>query len=215
MEDNPWVHCAPSQFGLGLFSNCFLEKGQTICEYTGTRLNISKLRPGTHCAFHIPGTKTFVDGGGEYSNCKRCIASFANHSDTPNAALQVWPIGRRHRVMLVTLDAVLPGHELLINYNSGGETFGRLSSTTPGYSKPSYMGPYPERVVNEFEATVVPTMRRRYINGLTIHNEDGTCYKTPKIENVTKFLEDGITVCYPEMKVICLPRDIPVTSYVT
>ena len=142
MEENRGVPVHHHSLEWDFFPIIFL-KHQTICEYTGTRLNISKLRPGTHCAFHIPGTKTFVDGGGEYSNCKRCIASFANHSDTPNAALQVWPIGRRHRVMLVTLDAILPGHELLINYNSGGRVW-QTFFYNPGYSKPSYMGPYPE-----------------------------------------------------------------------
>ena len=210
----PWVHCATSQFGLGLFSNCKLEKGQTISEYTGPRLSISKLRQGSHCAFHIPGTKTFVDGGAEYSNSKRCIASFANHSDTPNAALQVWPVGRRHQVMLVTLDVIKPGCEVLINYNAGGETFLGLSSTTPRYSTPSYTEIYPEKKINELETYIMPRMRKRYINGITICNADGTRLTIPKIDNVSKFINDGMAICYPGGELICLPRDIPATSYV-
>lgn len=210
----PWVHIAPSKFGSGLFANCRLEKDQTITEYTGPRLSISRLKPGSHCAFHIPGTKVFIDGGGEYSNSQRCIASFANHSDAPNAALQVWPVGKRHRVMLVTLDVIDPGGEILINYNAGEYGFEGLSNMPPGYSAPSYEGPYPEKNINEFEKYVLPRMRMRYLKGVTICNEDGTRLTTPRIENIQKFIEDGMTSCAPFQIPICLPIDIPCTSYI-
>ena len=223
VDTNPWVHVAPSSFGYGLYANCRLKKNQTICEYKGSRFNINKLKKGTHCAFHIPGTKTFIDGAGEYSPFPRCIASFANHSDKPNAMLQTWPVGRRHPVMLVTLDDIEVGRELLIDYNAGGETFPNLHPGEGGYSEPSYLGPFPERHIDIFENFVLPSMRKRYLNGITICNRDGSRWIVPRIENVDEFLRYGKAKYYHKRSQCCegaqqgelyLPSDIPHTSFI-
>ena len=113
---NAWSFVAPSDFGLGLWARAPLRRGQALGLYSGPRLPCSLQRRGT-CALQIPGadaatacvslvslyvirhgvgTHVVVDGASE--NCPfsvpRCCASYANHSRSPNARLELWPVLR-------------------------------------------------------------------------------------------------------------------------
>ena len=49
-----------------------------------------------HCILQIPGTEVVIDGASENSpfELPRCCASYANHSEQPNARLELWPVLR-------------------------------------------------------------------------------------------------------------------------
>ena len=219
---HPWVFVDDSEFGKGLFAREDLHALQTLCEYTGPRLPVSQLRPGTHCAFHIPGTKTFIDGGAEYTpNAPRCVASFANHSTNPNAELQYWPVGRKKQVMLVTKERIPRGGEIRIDYNSGGNTFWDESPADTPWREavhrepPASMPTQPQPEINHMENIVFAELRAKYARIAKKHKGEVLLKRGRRVLSRLVLVEPSTGEAIDHSgTVISLPRDIPEDCYV-
>jgi len=144
-----WLFVGSSDFGLGLFARTALRTGQAspplrspasmhplvscpgfhqqaLSEYAGPRLPCSLHQRG-QCALQIPGTEVLIDGASENSPfaLPRCSASYANHSERPNARLELWPVLRpalcevRQHMVLVAAEPIEAGCEIRIDYDAG------------------------------------------------------------------------------------------------
>jgi hypothetical protein len=75
----------------------------------------------------VPATSIVIDGACENSpfDCPRSGASFANHSNKPNARLESWPVLNpgplevRQHIMLVASECISAGAEVRYNYEQG------------------------------------------------------------------------------------------------
>ena len=122
-----WAFVAPSDCGLGLFARAPLRAGQYIIEYDGPRLPIECIHKGEY-VLQFPSSGLAIDGrrentiGSQYSDDIPSPAIFANHSSSPNAAVQHWPSvnGAPERLVLVATEAVDAGQELRFDYENGG-----------------------------------------------------------------------------------------------
>ena len=118
-----------SAFGLGLWARTALTAGQALGAYDGPRLPLGMDKRG-QCILHIPGTEVIIDGASENSpfELPRCCASYANHSEQPNARLELWPVLRpaaceaRQHMVLVASEPIAAGGEIRIDYDSGSKS---------------------------------------------------------------------------------------------
>ena len=128
---NAWCFVAGSDCGLGLWARSGLVAGQALGQYAGPRLPLQLHRRGSY-VLQIPGTDVIIDGASENSpyELPRCCAIYANHSSRPNARLELWPVLRpaacemRQHMVLVASEAITPGAEIRIDYESGNKAKG-------------------------------------------------------------------------------------------
>jgi hypothetical protein len=127
LEDFAFV--SPCDSNLGLFARETLKAGQFITEYAGPRLPL-RLQVLGEYVLQVPGTNFVVDGAGENSpkfEHRRAAALYANHSSSPNARLESWPVLRagalevQQRMMLVAMEPIEAGREIRIDYELGPE----------------------------------------------------------------------------------------------
>lgn len=73
----------------------------------------------------------FIDGNYEHVpyDSPRSVAIYANHSRTPNASVQHWPmraappLGLRDRMWIIALEPIAAGGEIRIDYEGGGASY--------------------------------------------------------------------------------------------
>lgn len=127
-----WAFVAkcPSIKGRGLFARAPLQAGQAICEYGGPRLPATEGRRGDgQYVLHVPSSRILIDGNGDNLpgsyELPRFAAIFANHSASPNAALEYWPdlhatqTELSGNMWLVATEPIDAGAEIRINYEAG------------------------------------------------------------------------------------------------
>ena len=88
----------------------------------------------------MPDTSFVVDGACEnspnFGHC-RSLAVYANHSHSPNARIEAWPVLRpgpfevRQRMMLVAAESIAAGEEIRINYEEGGSSYWNALGCAP------------------------------------------------------------------------------------
>ena len=123
---------APCDCGRGLFARAPLGTGQFICEYGGPRLPL-RLQVHGQYVLEVPGTSTVIDGASENSpfECPCSPAIYANHSKTPNARVETWPILKpgpfevREHMVLVASEPIEAGREIRIDYEDGDCSYWR------------------------------------------------------------------------------------------
>ena len=124
-----WAFVAHSDVGLGLFARTPLQPGQFVVEFGGPFLSLECITKGEYVLEFPSGSDAAglaMDGAHENSPMRAAElpspAIFANHSNSPNMAVQYWPSTDRapERLVLVATEAVAAGHELRFDYEKGG-----------------------------------------------------------------------------------------------
>ena len=155
----------------------------------------------------VPGTSIVIDGASENSpfELPRCCASYANHSEQPNARLELWPVLRpapceaRQHMVLVASEPIAAGGEIRIDYDHGSKSrshgtkafkakgasstyWGGAQQGQPGESlawRQAHCHPPPPAAEGE-----------RLVNGLARHEKDNR--DTDPATVVQRYLDDLI-----------------------